>query len=179
MINRLKVARLTAIHLLFASAVHAADKNWAVGSGNWNVWENWAGSGGPPQEGESVLIRYNTGYPIGVVNYVNAGNPTLSSVEIDSEGQNWLGFVQEQDTLTTNYLTVGNSSYRLGGTGNLVVNNNFTLGTYQFSLGQFLQENGNVSISGGYGALTLGRDEGSEGRYDLTGGNLTLLGNEE
>lgn len=181
--SRFNLLCITAIQVLCVSlharTAAAADNNWTCGTNQWGNSSCWS-AGAVPTDGENVILTYNPGNPIGYVDYINPSNPTLESVLIDTtNGTTWLTLSQGQDALTTNYLTVGNSIYSLSGTGSLVVNNTFVLGTYNFSKGFFYQSGGSVSVNGGYGALTLGRDNGSEGKYALTDGNLTLLGGSE
>ncbi|MBI5235629.1 MAG: hypothetical protein HY886_05205, partial [Deltaproteobacteria bacterium] len=154
--------------------------NWtgAGGDNNWDNALNW--DNGVPLTGSGAYLNQS-----GVtVNYVNGSNPTLGYVEVDDTSGllNGSYLNQTQDTLTADYMTVGNvgnGSYDLTGTGSLVVNNNLTVGASTGSTGWVGQSGGSVSISGGYGALTLGRDAGAYGQYELWGGTLTLVGSEE
>ncbi|MBI5902637.1 MAG: hypothetical protein HZB84_04025 [Deltaproteobacteria bacterium] len=154
----------------------AADNYWLCGSDQWDNGSCWS-LGAQPGAGDNALLNA----PGATVDYVSASNPTLGYVEVD-ESLYGSSLNQTQDTLTTDYMTVGNvgyGGYNLSGTGSLVVNNNLTVGASTGSFGAVVQSGGSVSISGGYGALTLGRDAGAYGQYELWGGTLTLVGSEE
>lgn len=152
-----------------AAQTYAADTNWIGGDGDWNVVGNW--DNGVPQEGDQAFLTQG---PY-TVTYANAANPTLGLLSIDYD----MSLSQSRDTLTTNNLFIGDNGvgmYGLG-SGSLVVNNNMTIGGW--GAGIFAQTGGEVSVSGGYGALTLGNVEGSTGIYSLNEGTLTLVGFEE
>jgi hypothetical protein len=148
---------------------YAADTNWIGGDGDWNVVSNW--DNGVPQEGDNAFLHQGT-----TATYINAANPALGLVDID----NGMILSHVQDTLTTNNLLIGDDvfgQYNLSASGSLAVNNNMTIGWW--GSGFFEQSGGEVRVSGGYGALTLGTEAGSTGVYQLNEGTLTLVGFEE
>jgi len=169
--------------LLFSAAdgtAWAKDTNWNTAvRGNWYDAANWD-NGVPVNDGDRAFLTFNDA----IVDYWSATNPILDLVSID----NFTSLVHQADsTLTTNYLTVGETSgvsssnmsaYHLAfSTSCLVVNNNMTIG--RDGAGMFDHWNGDVIVNGEYGALNLGNLEGSEGYYYLYDGSLTLNGHEE
>ena len=150
-----------------------AQVNWICGDGTWDDPNCWS-TGGQPVMGDSVFLNA----PGANVTYQSGPNPTLQYVEVAGSGPG-SSLNQTQDILTTNYMTVDQfvSAYQLFGPGSLIVNNNLTIGAS--GDGYVTQDAGSVSISGGFGALTLGRDAGATGEYNLNGGTLTLVGTEE
>jgi hypothetical protein len=147
----------------------AADTSWIGGEGDWDIGANW--DNGVPLEGDQAFLTQG---PY-TVTYANAANPTLGLLSIDYD----MSLSQSRDTLTTNNLNIGDNGvgmYGLG-SGSLVVNSNMTIGWG--GAGIFAQTGGEVSVSGGYGALTLGNVEGSMGIYSLNEGTLTLVAFEE
>lgn len=173
------VTTIFLLTLFIPLSSNAADNYWICGSGQWDTVSCWS-EGVQPQAGDNVFV---TDLSIGgaTIDYISAANPTLEYVEIRSGSSGINTLNQYQDTLTTNYMTVGSTAagnYVLDGTGNLIVNNNLTVAA-SVSGSAIYQYGGSASISGGYGALVLGRDSGAIGEYYLYGGTLTLVGFEE
>ena len=119
-----------ALGLVFSSSGQSATVLWdSPNSGDWSNGANWnIGDGGIPAAGDDVIIQ-NLGEANSLtVNYnVNLLAPGLNSLFVGSRTI----LDQQQNTLITNSLSVSGSTggiYTLGGTGNLNVINNTTLG---------------------------------------------------
>lgn len=171
--NGIKATGLMLVFLLFAPAqAHAAAAlNWICGDGQWDTASCWS-EGMPPEYGDNVFV---TDWSIGgaTIDYISAADPMLNYLEIGngSSGANTL--TQSQDTLTTDYMTIGYLYYDLGyyelsDPGNLNVNYLLTVGAE--GVGYISQFDGTNTVGDN---LVLGDQAGGTGYYDLSGGDLS------
>jgi T5SS/PEP-CTERM-associated repeat protein len=139
-----------------AAAVPAVAKNWADGTGNWNVPANWSPAA-VPIAGEAVNIVFTDG-TARTVTYDAPSTPALSLVSIDLTGAG----TGASTLLLTN-----------SGTNNLSTGG-FNVGGYNGSAatagrGAVTQSVGTATIRAGVD-MALGYGAGSTGTYTLSGG---------
>jgi len=185
-----------AIVLTLAVPAGAQDKQWiGPADGWWNNAANWSPAGMP---GTGDLVQVS-GSSVDVVNYAN---PASASVVLGDLTIDVGEFAQYQDTLATDWETVGlqpaSSSVFVHGGGTNTVTNTLVLGHQSGSVGDYflaapspdnaaLSANQEVVGYGGQGAfiqgggtntvsdgLWLGANVGAEGRYYLAGGTLNV-----
>ena len=159
-----RLARRTFIPLLLllwailfpAPSCSAGSTTWIGANGNWNTSVNWVWSN-YPSDGEDVYLVDTIIAGSKFVNYVNPGyDPVLNNLYIESLSGIETTLLQARDALTTTNTWVGITG---GGRG------------------AFHQSGGTHTVKpdeNAYntGKLVLGRDAGSVGEYELTGGTL-------
>jgi T5SS/PEP-CTERM-associated repeat protein/autotransporter-associated beta strand protein len=136
-----------ALLLCMASSAMGVTKTWTVGSGSWDVGDNWDPSG-QPQAGEDAYLTQSDGVDR-TVTYYNTTNPTavLGILRIDATGT---------------------------GAMTLSLPNNHNLSVVQKYVA--FNGTGAVSQSAGTsdaGWFYVGFKPGSSGAYTLTGGTLS------
>jgi hypothetical protein len=149
---------LAAIVVSSAMAAPACAKNWADGTGNWNVAGNWSPAA-VPIAGDAVNIAFTDG-TARTVTYDAPTAPALGGVAIDLTG---VGTAASTLSLTNS------SSNNLSAHGFVVGGYNGTAATA--GRGAVTQSVGTATIQAGVD-MALAYGAGSTGTYTLSGGAL-------
>ncbi len=138
-----------------ASVSIAQAKNWADGTGNWNVPANWSPAA-VPVGGETVNIVNTDGTARTVT--LNVSPPSLALITIDLTGA---GTAANTLSITSNFNLTSNALFVGGHNGSGLTNGR----------GAVSQDNGTVTMVAG-SDLVVGYGAGSTGTYTLNGGFL-------
>jgi hypothetical protein len=186
---------------LFATNVIAADKDWNCGDGAWDDASCWSPYG-QPLHGDDIYLTQSDAIAR-TVTFSNTlyATATLNSLMINATGSGTMTLLQSQDSLASTteyvgydgtgtftqtagtntvgdlymgYLSTGNGTYNLSGTGSLVANNEVIS---RLGNGTFNQTGGTNTAD--YLAVAYCRDgadcSSNSGTYNMDAGNLSVV----